>query len=102
MPAQIESLQMSIGTRREDYIFSLKSLRESFDLVKQLYDEVAKDPKVKTTVGARNEGLPRPRWKLGPSPKLCEVERKLKLHEKWVEDTSTTRARQRAFESRVS
>ena len=59
--------------------------------MKQLYDEVAKDSKVKATVGARNEGLPQPKWQLGPSPKLREVESNLKLHEKWVEDTTTTR-----------
>ena len=91
VPGQLDTLRKSIGQQRDEYVSSLKTLRECFDLVKQLYDEAAQDSKVKTTVGARNQGLPQPKWILGPSPKLREVESKLKLHEKWVEDTSTMR-----------
>jgi serine/threonine protein kinase len=88
---QINALQISSDARREDYMFSLKALRECVDLVKQLYDDVASDPKVKTTMEAKNQGLLRPRWKLGPSLKLLDVERKLQQHENWVKATSTSR-----------
>jgi serine/threonine protein kinase len=83
-PAEIEELQKSVGLRREEYILSLKALRGSIDLLNQYYRDKADDPTVKTTLEAKNKGLPRRRYGLGPSTRFREIERKLKQHEDWV------------------
>ena len=82
-PAEIQELQESVGRHREEYILSLKA-RGSIDLMNQCYRDKADDPTVKTTLEAKNKGLPRRRYGLGPSTRFREIERKLKQHEDWV------------------
>jgi serine/threonine protein kinase len=86
-PAEIQELQKSIGLRRDEYILSLQALRESVDLMKQSYRDKEDDPAVKAKLAAKNKGLPRRRYRLGPSPRFFDIERKLKQHEDWVKST---------------
>ena len=90
-PVEIQELQRSIGPRREEYILSLKALRQRVDRLKQVYDEVAGDPEVRTSIETKNQALPRRRYELGPSPKFHDVVRKLKQHEDWVKAITSSR-----------
>ncbi len=87
-PAEIQELQKSVGLHREEYILSLQALRGSIDLMNQSYRDKADDPTVKTALEAKNKGLPRRRYGLGPSARFREIEKKLKQHEDWVKATT--------------
>jgi hypothetical protein len=90
-PAQVQQLRASAGRLLEEYILSLKALREWVTLINKLYTDLAGDPKVNSTIEAKSQGVPRGRYELGPSGRFRDVERKLKQQEDRVKPTTSSR-----------
>jgi hypothetical protein len=74
----IERLKAKVEEQREAYLQALRNLRDLVDRTKRDYDELNKDPKVTALIDSKNQGLAKPRYKLGPSPGFLSIENKLK------------------------
>jgi serine/threonine protein kinase len=83
-PGEVDKLKASMDLKRVAYVQALRALRTWVDATREQYSLRAKEGEVKAAIEAKNRGLRRRTFKLGPSQKFKEIEAKLRRHEEWV------------------